>query len=184
MTYYAFEFDAGSVTAANGVAGETYVFRYPDAPQLVLKYLRVDQIWYEGLAVSGECGGGVAFQYFNAEPPITSVANQVSSSLASVFNGLRFNLDKYKPFELPEGLPLPTGKNFSLGLDWYGFPPAVAVTLRMSVTFGFEIPSGSKAQGEVIPPGLVFDKLIMPEKKLKGYHLQENPTREVSDRVS
>jgi hypothetical protein len=186
MTYYSFEFQQENSNTVNGVQQETYTFKYTDAPQLILKYLRVDSMLYVGAAVSGEASGNLTFQYFNADPPITSIATQVGSSLTSVFNGLRFNIDRYKPFEFSEGLPLPTSASFSLGLDWYGLPPGIDVDIYMSVTMGFYVPSGEKASGAIIPPDKVFKADILPTKM--PFEIQrfpkvtiggKNPTREV-----
>jgi hypothetical protein len=181
MTYYTFEFGETGSNTVNGVQQDSYRFKYTDAPQLILKYLRIDSLVYVGAAVSGECSGGLAFQYFNAEPPITSVAEQTFSSLSQNFNGLRFNVDKYKPFEFPEGMPLATNKEFSFGLAWFGLPPGVTVTCFMSVTMAFYVPSGEKDSGKIIPPMVVYDKMMKGNNPAVFQLVTiggKNPTRE------
>lgn len=184
MTYYTLEFQQGAITSTTGVQQETFRFKYSRAPQLILKYLRVDHILWAGTNNSGECFGGLAFGYFNADPPVTSVAQQTLSSLTNVFNGIRFNIDRFKAFEIPEGLPLPTNKDFSMGLTWFGLPVGVTVTAFMSVTMGFEVPE-SKFWGKILSPEKIFKKEFDSRLPKTFFDIQrvtidsENPTREV-----
>lgn len=174
MTFYTFEVSqtATAIQNVNGTQEENVVFTIANNALFTLMYARLDGVFWTQAASSGECGARMIVQYFFGDPPIASVAEVTSESFTNFSNGIRFVVDKYKDFNLIDGIYLRGGDRFSTGLQWFGAPPGVAIEYFATLTIAFDLKGNSN--GQVIKPEVVY------HRELKEVTISaKNPTREV-----
>jgi hypothetical protein len=174
MTFYSFELQT-SMTAVQNTRGEieeTVRISIENNALFVLQYCRIDALRYWTANASGKTDGCLIVQYFNGDPPITSIADVNFASLTVATNGLRFIIDQFKDFNFIDGLYLRGGNLLEFGPTWFGAPVGVAINFSCSITLGFDMKG--KANGKLINPEVVYNRELK-EVTISG----KNPTREV-----
>lgn len=160
MIYYAIQYNT-SLTAVQNPAGEYQGFvslRFPDLGTTFLKVLRVDSARVvTGANVSSRCDLYCDVNYFNNVPRIVPVANVNSISPGdAILNGFYLSVDAYKALQV-EGLPLVHGQPLFFNPMFYGFTPAVDISvLQCMITIGVD--NAAMASGEILSPALVYKK--------------------------